>query len=231
MRRRLALLSFLSLILVSTALYAKKKPKTGAVPAIPQMTDDQKILHALNRLTFGARVSDLDEVRQMGLERWIDLQLHPESIPENPVLEAKLAPLDTLRMSPRELVQHYPTPQIIKAIADGRQPFPPDPEERMLIQKLVANYQRKQSEDANAKPADDADPKVTIASLRIDPQQKETLKSGTPQDKMDLIESMPPDEQWEVLDAIPNGARQRLASAAPAISGAGSRFSTLLCRL
>ena len=215
MRRRLALLSFLSLILVSTALYAKKKPKPAPVPAIPQLAGDQKILHALNRLTFGARVSDLDEVRQMGLERWLDLQLHPESIPENPGLEAKLAPLDTLRMSPKEVVQHYPTPQIVKAIADGRQPYPPDPEERMLIQKLVAKYQRKQSEDANAKPADDADPKVTIASLRIDPQQKETLKSGTPQDKINLIESMPPDVQWEVLDALPNGGRQRLASAAP----------------
>lgn len=216
MRRHAATLSLFAMVLVSTALYAKKKlPKPPAAPAIPQMTDDQKVLHALNRLTFGPRDTDVDQVRQMGLQHWIDLQLHPEDIAENPVLQAKLAPLDTLRMSTREVVEHYPTPQIVKAIVDGRQPYPSDPEERILIQKLVVKYERKQKADAENKPVDEPDPKATISALNIDPQQKELLQSGTPQDKINLLESMPPDEQWEVLDALPNGARQKLVIAAP----------------
>jgi hypothetical protein len=125
--KRTALLPLLALILVSSALYAKKKPKAPPVPAIAQMTEDQKILHALNRLTFGPRDIDITEVHQMGLQYWIETQLHPEDIPENPVLEAKLAPLDTLRMSSDEIVKRYPTPQIIKAMVDGRVPFPSDP--------------------------------------------------------------------------------------------------------
>ena len=44
---------------------------------------DERILHALNRLTFGARPGDLATVRQIGLQAWIDKQLKPESVAEN----------------------------------------------------------------------------------------------------------------------------------------------------
>ena len=43
------------------------------------MSPDQKLTHALNRLTFGARPGDLERVRAMGLTQWLDEQLHPES--------------------------------------------------------------------------------------------------------------------------------------------------------
>ena len=65
MRNRAALL-FLILIPLSAGLYAKRRAGAPAVPAIPQMTADQKALHALNRLTFGARPGDLEQVKQMG---------------------------------------------------------------------------------------------------------------------------------------------------------------------
>ena len=95
MRRRVPVTIWFSLVLVSAGLYGKKKPKVAPAPAVPQMTQEQKTLHALNRLTFGARAGDLDDVQAIGLERWIDAQLHPETIAENTVLEARLAPLDT----------------------------------------------------------------------------------------------------------------------------------------
>src|SRR3981189_472411 len=40
----------------------------------------KQIVHVLNRLTFGPRPGDLEQVRQAGVEKWIDLQLHPERI-------------------------------------------------------------------------------------------------------------------------------------------------------
>src|SRR5665213_1969806 len=168
MRRRAVLISCLTLILISTALYAKKKPLKPVAPAIPQMTEDQKILHALNRLTFGARPSDVEQVRRMGLPQWIDAQLHPETIAETPVLESKLAPLDSLAMSPKELVQRYPSPQIIKAMVDGRLPLPADARQKFLVQKIIARYEAKQQAGASDKPAAALDPKVTLASLNID---------------------------------------------------------------
>ena len=56
----------------------------------------------LNRLAFGPRPGDVSQIRAVGIDAWIQRQLHPESIPESPDLEAALARLDTLDMSPEE---------------------------------------------------------------------------------------------------------------------------------
>jgi hypothetical protein len=50
------------------------------------LSKDQEVLHALTRLTFGPRPGDVEAVRKMGLKKWIDQQLHPERIAENPEL-------------------------------------------------------------------------------------------------------------------------------------------------
>ncbi len=73
-----------------------------------KLNKDQQILQAVNRLTFGPRAGDVDEVARLGVDKWVDLQLHPERIPENPVLEEKLKPLETLRMEPGEIIASYP---------------------------------------------------------------------------------------------------------------------------
>jgi hypothetical protein len=39
-----------------------------------KLTADQQVLHALNRLTFGPRPGDVDEVRRIGVETWIELR-------------------------------------------------------------------------------------------------------------------------------------------------------------
>ncbi len=75
-----------------------------------KLSPDQQIVHVLNRLTFGPRPGDIEEVRRIGLSKWIELQLHPEQIPENPALETKLKPLSTLEMSLAEVVEEYTPP-------------------------------------------------------------------------------------------------------------------------
>jgi Protein of unknown function (DUF1800) len=52
-------------------------------PFDKRLSPQQQIIHALNRLTFGPRPGDAEEVRRIGLSKWIELQLHPEQIPEN----------------------------------------------------------------------------------------------------------------------------------------------------
>jgi hypothetical protein len=39
-----------------------------------------RAVHVLNRLTFGPRPGDVERVLDMGIDRWIDQQLRPESI-------------------------------------------------------------------------------------------------------------------------------------------------------
>jgi uncharacterized protein (DUF1800 family) len=207
MKRRGLSILVLSCALAGAAYSQKKKV---APPVVPQMTDEQKALHALNRLTFGARPGDLDDIRRMGVQAWIERQLHPETIPENPDLEARLQPLDTLRMGSKDMVERYPSQQIIKAMVDGRLPFPQDPEERALVQKLVAKYRDKLQSDSPH-----PEPKPTVASLALDDSQKQILEHGKPPQQVAVIESLPEDEQWSALDALPQGSLRRLYPPAP----------------
>lgn len=68
-----------------------------------------EIAHVVNRLSFGPRPGDLERVRAMGIEGYIQEQLHPEQIPEPPSLSARLAGLRTLAMSPAELFGEFRT--------------------------------------------------------------------------------------------------------------------------
>ena len=71
---------------------------------------DQQEIHLLNRLAFGPRPADIERVRQMGVERYIQEQLHPASIPLPDSLKAKLDGLETLDQSAPELFLEYGPP-------------------------------------------------------------------------------------------------------------------------
>ncbi|MDP8978976.1 MAG: DUF1800 domain-containing protein [Acidobacteriota bacterium] len=182
-----------------------------------KLNKDQQILHALDRLSFGPRPGDLEKVRSLGLKKWIDLQLHPERIPETPALESRIAPLESLRMSPQETVQHYPPPQMIKAIADGRQPLPDDPLLRASVQRLIARYKVNKGQakaDDKADPNADLEPAKSLDDVLTADEQK-TLRTGTLPQKRDLLASMPADKLEEAVVALPRGLRQQLMVAAP----------------
>lgn len=89
----------------------------------PQTQGDARILHALNRFTFGPRPGDLDAVRAMGLEKWFDQQLHPQSIDEAD-LRARLAQFPAMQWSPQQLMYRAPSNAIIRQAMDGKLPVP-----------------------------------------------------------------------------------------------------------
>ena len=80
----------------------------GKLP-ITELTEDEAILHAMNRLAYGPRPGDLERIRQMGLEKWIDQQLHPEAI-SDAALDERLERYPTLNMPARKLFADYPQP-------------------------------------------------------------------------------------------------------------------------
>ena len=75
------------------------------------LTEDEAIAHALNRLGYGPRPGDIEAVKQMGLAKWIDRQLHPESIDDS-ALQARLSRFPTLSMSSQALLDKFPRPQV-----------------------------------------------------------------------------------------------------------------------
>jgi uncharacterized protein (DUF1800 family) len=76
---------------------------------LPPLTEDQKILHLLNRAGFGPRPGDIQRVRQMGIERYIEEQLHPEELPDE-ALSRPLLAISTLHMSIPETMQTFVPP-------------------------------------------------------------------------------------------------------------------------
>ncbi|MGB6823533.1 MAG: DUF1800 domain-containing protein, partial [Candidatus Acidiferrales bacterium] len=88
--------------------YNLSKSFKGKLP-ITQLTEDEAIMHALDRLAYGPRPGDVDRIRKMGLEKWIDQQLNYNSIDDSAV-DAKLAEFKTLKMSSEQLLNKYPPP-------------------------------------------------------------------------------------------------------------------------
>ena len=85
-------------------------------------SNDQQILHLLNRSAFGPAPGDVDRVRQMGRKAYLDEQLHPEQIDDSAV-EKRLLQLPTLGMSSEELIEYFPPPRKAgKAIEGAARP-------------------------------------------------------------------------------------------------------------
>jgi uncharacterized protein (DUF1800 family) len=97
MTRTVAFVTVLFSPVLLPAQAGKTPPQAKYVAKYSQfdkkLTGDREILHALNRLGFGPRPGDLEAVKKMGLSKWIDLQLHPDRIPENPALTELVEPL------------------------------------------------------------------------------------------------------------------------------------------
>ncbi|MFL6672891.1 MAG: DUF1800 domain-containing protein [Massilia sp.] len=71
------------------------------------LTAELQAVHVLNRLGYGPKPGDIDRVRQMGVQRYIDIQLHPESIPYPEALAKRLATLETANQPAGEVVREF----------------------------------------------------------------------------------------------------------------------------
>src|SRR3954466_6594880 len=70
---------------------------------------DRKIVHVLNRIAFGPRPGDLERVERLGVDRYIDQQLHPERI-DDAAMRAKVAGPRTLSLSSAQMADEYDRP-------------------------------------------------------------------------------------------------------------------------
>ena len=153
-----------------------------------KLSPDQRIQQALSRLTFGARPGDFDEVRKLGVEKWIELQLHPERIPENPVVEAKLRPLETIRMEPAEVLRQF-FPQ-----------FPPGVVRPMPITELLQGDQFRRVFNGTAE-------ERRAAILALDPDKRMRVLALVPPNVMEGLPDLK--EQQEAARKKDQEERQK----------------------
>jgi uncharacterized protein (DUF1800 family) len=174
------------------------------------MDEARRARHALNRLTFGPRPGDVESVTQVGVDKWIDEQLHPDKINDS-ALDARLTPLRTLRMDTRELVETFPPPQLIKAVEQGKAKLPSDPNKRAVyeaqMQKASLKKDRKQQADSNDNVKDDAAAAQRredrlYADLKVD-----DLLDMPPDQRMKAVLKMTPEEQRALGASLKSGQR------------------------
>lgn len=91
--------------------------QTHSQAAIPS---DPKILHAINRLSFGSQPGDIERTTNLGVERYIQQQLNPNTIPESQALNAEFARLETVNLSSLQLFEQTKLPRLGK----GQKPTP-----------------------------------------------------------------------------------------------------------
>lgn len=173
------------------------------------LSKDQQILHALDRLAFGPRPGDVAAVKKLGLKKWIDQQLHPEEIPENPELLRRLQPLESLRMTQADAWVSYPAPQLIRAVALGKQPMPDDPLARAAVERQVAKL------DAKRQVPDDQplEPKVPLTDL-LTPDQVKIVRTGSMDARRALLASLPASSIDDFVIALTANLRNQLLGAA-----------------
>ena len=133
---------------------AKNKPpaqtvtvKLPAPPKLKQIQGDQRILHALDRLTFGPRPGELEEVKAIGLDAWIAQQLHPATI-DDFALEERLQQFPAMRLSEEELTRKFPPGSIIRQVENGKISVPLfNATERAIYENQVVTDRKKQEQD------------------------------------------------------------------------------------
>jgi uncharacterized protein (DUF1800 family) len=66
----------------------------------------QDINHLLNRTAFGPRPGDVERVQDLGVEKYLEQQLHPDRIDDSST-ERQLTHLTSIRMTTSEIMQKY----------------------------------------------------------------------------------------------------------------------------
>lgn len=196
--RHLALFATTALLLVPCGI-------SGRPISRSQSNERTRAIQALNRLTFGPRPGDIDRVLAMGVDQWIDQQLHPTSIADQ-ALEARVAPLRTLRMSPRELAENFPPQPVIRQIADGKQPLPRDPERRAIYQAQLVRYREKQEKKGGDLDQNEMGMRPPES---LSDEQKSQLLSPVPDRRLRALFGLTPEEQVNFVTSLKGGERDR----------------------
>ena len=104
--RSLLLVSSIGALVLFPVTLGARLADSGAHSAVPENPDDKTIVHVLNRIGFGPAPGDLERVRGIGLAKYIDQQLRPETLTDSG-MASRLAGLNTLNRSSRELAEDY----------------------------------------------------------------------------------------------------------------------------
>lgn len=92
---------------------------------------DAEIVHVINRLSLGPSPGDIQHVRSIGIDGYIQEQLHPETVKDSPELLRQLKQYRTLALAPMQLERQY------KYMGSGKGKPKLSPEKRKKLRRRV----------------------------------------------------------------------------------------------
>ena len=150
MKKRISLIHKLTTMaaifaMLAPALILRADTRVAGKP----LTDEQKIMHVLNRLGFGARPGDIAKVKAVGLQKYIDQQLNPDAISDS-VAEGKVKNLDVFGRSTAELFAKYPNPGALLRQLEGGKKVQANAQNQKKLETPADGTMPPADQDANA---------------------------------------------------------------------------------
>lgn len=204
------------------SVYAAPPMEHSGAASIASADSNDKVLHALNRLTFGPRPQDEEHVRQIGLNAWFEEQLHPARLDDS-ALEERLSAFPALSMPIETLMKHYPPQQVIRRLAYRSGPgaipsLPRDPGIRAIYQDQTAAFliaregKADKEESARAEGMEDArSAAIQANAVSIDPATPPgtSMHAAAPTNDQAMEQRVPPMPREQVRALIEMAPEQR----------------------
>jgi uncharacterized protein (DUF1800 family) len=207
---------------------------------VKPLTERERVLQALNRLTFGPRPGDVAAVESMGLQKWFEMELHPERIDDSR-FGVEMGQFPAMGLPEDQLKERFPSAGMIRQMSKRGESVPSDPVERAIYGDAEAVYAAKVENKAVAggvgvgaqttvaRPThDDAAvmngaPGLSPAAVRTDAlvgfpaDQMEAVLRLAPEERLGRLVGMTPGEMLGFREAVKGKDRVRLmAGLAPA---------------
>lgn len=214
---------------VGAAVAAPQRISRKGPRADTPLTPRQKALHALRRFSFGPRPGDLDAVERTGVDAWFQQQLHPEAIDDSD-LNRRLQQFPAMQLTQAELIQRFPTPEMLRRYNRGQQLVPEDTLERAIYADAARSYEeRKQNRlemkqagavvSSNSSPtgmqtaqAMSAGANDRMAPAALSDAARDAILSLPPAARMQRLLALSPDEMWSLQAGLRAPDQARLLS-------------------
>jgi uncharacterized protein (DUF1800 family) len=180
--------------------FAAKKiapPPPAKNLALTPLTQRERVVQLLDRFAFGPRPGEIDRVMQMGADHWVEQQLNPNAIKDDALFK-RLADYPTLSMTAQQAVTMFPDRAQVSAVADGKVPYPADPQLNAVYEVQVYKW----DQERDRKKADGTGvprPELTDAEKAA---QKEKDKATAARIAGELF-AMPKEKRMAALIAMP----------------------------
>ena len=178
---------------------------------VKPLTQQERVLQALDRFTFGPRPGDVAAVEQMGLQRWFEMQLHPERIDDS-AFGAEVGQFPAMGLMDAELMRRFPSQQKIRQMSKQGEALPSDPVERAIYADAEAVYEAKLKKDAATGTPGSLPVSSGTDDVVMSQDEVEGVLRLAPEARLGRLVGMSPAEMMAFRDAVKGKDRVRLVA-------------------